>query len=369
MQTESKSKIADAIIELHAAVGDLRDYREFPFALESVVKRLFHIDWLCMGTFCRSSESYNIVTNPALPFNWDEKYIEIYDIDTIRKETLKQPIGGTYLYQHNPELSDEKEVYLLETVKRHTDTSHFLTIHTAKTPGYNCAIGMYRADAKKPFTEDDKAILDYLSSVLVSFTNTMTLYADFELKRVTLEKLQNAQNVLTLALDDQLRPINIPPETKSFFKKYGLPENSRGIPEILDSWVREAIAPQGRLASGKGPWAGGLRLPMMELGLKAYAIVTELNQVVLLILLFPHHRIDDFSVLRKEGFTRKEVETISYLPMGYSNKQIAMAMNIQEITVKKHFKNSAKKLGAYGKVDTLYRAIRKKDALQALQIP
>nr|WP_320190817.1 flagellin [uncultured Desulfobacter sp.] len=37
----------------------------------------------------------------------------------------------------------------------------------------------------------------------------------------------------------------------------------------------------------------------------------------------------------KDGLSPKEQETLSYLPLGYSNRQIGLAMNIAEVTVKK----------------------------------
>jgi DNA-binding NarL/FixJ family response regulator len=54
--------------------------------------------------------------------------------------------------------------------------------------------------------------------------------------------------------------------------------------------------------------------------------------------------------------------------LGYSNKQIAMAMDIEEVTVKKHLKNTAQKLGAVGKTDTLYKTIQKKELLETLHV-
>jgi len=39
-----KEKAADAIVTLHSLIMDVNDYNEFPAILESVVKRIFHID-------------------------------------------------------------------------------------------------------------------------------------------------------------------------------------------------------------------------------------------------------------------------------------------------------------------------------------
>ena len=70
---------------------------------------------------------------------------------------------------------DEGEVYALETVKKYTDTSHFLTLHTAKTTDFDSALGIYRTEKNHAFSAQEKQILDYFSPVLVSFTHTMML--------------------------------------------------------------------------------------------------------------------------------------------------------------------------------------------------
>jgi hypothetical protein len=144
LSSKLKEKAADAVLDLHAAMRDIKDYREFPIILEPGIDRLFPIDWLGMFAFGSSNNAYNIATNPSLPFDWNEKYIEVYDIDKVRIDTLNLPVGGTYLYHrvHNPNSGTEKQV--LEFVKKYTDTSQFLTMHCAKTDAFNSAMGLYR---------------------------------------------------------------------------------------------------------------------------------------------------------------------------------------------------------------------------------
>ncbi len=90
-----------------------------------------------------------------------------------------------------------------------------------------------------------------------------------------------------------------------------------------------------------GPWFQNICLPEKNLHCKAYTVVTDLKQLVLFVMLIPYNRPMDFSILLIEGLTIREVEAISYLPLDYSNKQIAMAMDIEEVTAKKHLKNTA----------------------------
>ena len=368
LTSKLKAKSADAMVELHASIPEISDYREFPFILELNIRKLFPIDWLAIFAFGQEPKTYNIVTNPSLPFDWNEKYVEIYEYDRIRTDTLNQDVGGTYIYQMCNDTKKEEEVYFLETVKKHTDTSHFLTIHTAKTADFDSGIGMYRAEENRLFSAQEKQILDYLSPVLVSFTHTMMMYSEFDLKRVSIDKLAASQKALTMSFNDRLVPVDIPKETERFIRRYFPAAGRRSIPDPIDRWINQQIAPKGCLEPNSGPWYFNICLPEMDLHCKAYTVVTDLKQLVLLVMLIPHNRPLDFSILQSEGLTKREVEAISYLPLGYSNKQIAMAMDIEEVTVKKHLKNTAQKLGAVGKTDTLYKTIQKKELLETLHV-
>jgi len=366
LTSKLKAKAADAMVELHASIRDISDYREFPLLLESVIRKLFSIDWLAVFAFCQGNRNHNIVAKPSLLIDWHEKYIEFFNLDRIRIDTMNLPVGGTYIYQRDDATIKEEEVYLLETIKKYLDASHFLTIHTAKTAEFDSGIGIYRSDEHHPYTAQDKQFLDYLSPILVSFVHNMTLYSEFDLKRVSIDKLAGSQKALTMSFNDRLEPVDIPKETERFIRRYFPSAGQRFIPDLIDNWISQQIAPKGCLEPNSGPWFIDICLPEMDLHCKAYTVVTDLKQLVLLIMLIPHNRPMDFSILQSEGLTKREVEAVSYLPLGYSNKQIAMAMDIEEVTVKKHLKNTAQKLGAVGKTDTLYKTIQKKELLETL---
>jgi len=366
LTSKLKAKAADAMVELHASIRDISDYREFPLLLESVIRKLFSIDWLAVFAFCQGNRNHNIVAKPSLLIDWHEKYIEFFNLDRIRIDTMNLPVGGTYIYQRDDATIKEEEVYLLETIKKYLDASHFLTIHTAKTAEFDSGIGIYRSDEHHPYTAQDKQFLDYLSPILVSFVHNMTLYSEFDLKRVSIDKLAGSQKALTMSFNDRLEPVDIPKETERFIRRYFPSAGQRFIPDLIDNWISQQIAPKGCLEPNSGPWFIDICLPEMDLHCKAFTVVTDLKQLVLLVMLIPHNRPMDFSILQSEGLTKREVEAVSYLPLGYSNKQIAMAMDIEEVTVKKHLKNTAQKLGAVGKTDTLYKTIQKKELLETL---
>lgn len=362
-----KVKAADALIELHASITDITDFKEFPTILESLIKQMFHIDWLGIFFFSDDFKAYNIVTNPCLPFDWNEKYNTIADFDVIRKNTFSLDVGKTYLHDTVKEPDTDEEIYTLETVKKYTDTSQFLTMLTGKTNNCHAGIGLYRTDNHYYFNKEEKQALDYLSPVLVSVSHMMRFYSEFDFKRVAMDELRKTANALTMTLNESLLPVDIPAKTKDFLNQHFPFGDKAVIPEPIDTWIKKNIAPKGRIAPNTGPWLLKLSLPDMNLYCKAFIVITEFKQLALLISFIPHGQPLDFSVLSAERLTPRETDTLSYLPLGYTNRQIAMAMGIEEVTVKKHLKNAAKKLGALGRTESLYQAIRKKELLEFLR--
>ena len=363
-----KTKTADTIVELHTAFRDIRDYREFPNILESELRKLFSVDWLAFYVLGQGPMANSIEINPSLPIDWYEKYVEFYDIDKIRIDSINLPIGGTYIYQMTDGPGKDEEIYLVESIEKYTGAAHFLSLHTAKCATYDSGIVLYRSRENQPFSAYEKQILDYLSPIMVSFTNTMILYSEFDFKRVSIDKLVNSQKTLTFTLNDRLVPVDIPSETESFLNRHFPSVGPGFLPEPIDRWIRCEIAPKGFLANYPGPWIFNMSLPEMDLYCKAHAVFTEMKKLALVVLLIPNNRPEDFSILEMQGLTRREIETLSYLPLGYANKQIAMAMDIEEVTVKKHLKNAAQKLDATGKTDTLYKALQQKDLLETLHL-
>jgi DNA-binding NarL/FixJ family response regulator len=68
--------------------------------------------------------------------------------------------------------------------------------------------------------------------------------------------------------------------------------------------------------------------------------------------------------LKKDAFTmsqqltKREKDIIELIAKGKSNKQIAEALFLSELTVKTHRKNIKNKLGAEGKAELVFKSIR-----------
>ncbi|MFM2042234.1 MAG: glycerol metabolism activator AgmR [Pseudomonadota bacterium] len=57
------------------------------------------------------------------------------------------------------------------------------------------------------------------------------------------------------------------------------------------------------------------------------------------------------------GFTRREREVLDYLFKGLSNKEIARALDLEEVTVKLHVRGLCRKLGAKNRTQAAMRAV------------
>nr|WP_320190023.1 helix-turn-helix transcriptional regulator [uncultured Desulfobacter sp.] len=361
-----KAKIFDALNELYQTINYTSDFSDFFQILESVIKTLFPVDWMGIYTINQSGDAYNVVTNPSVPFDWNEKYGEILPYDEFRIQTAREPVGGACIFSFEDYLVSDEGSYCYEVIKKYTDTSHFLALHTIKTNTVDSGIAFYRIDEHFEFTENDRELIVSLSPFLVSMSNTLRLYTESDLKRITLETFCRCKKNLYLCLDDTLNPIDLPQETQIFFKRNFTRGVWKNIPEEIWFWIKKVVAPMGNVIPGSGPWKTRCTLDEMELVITAHAVITEHQKTVLVLFLKPHGNKQDFNILVKDGLTPKEIETLSYLPLGYSNRQIAQAMTIAEVTVKKHLKNASKKLNAYGKTETLFNAITRKTFLEEI---
>jgi len=58
-----------------------------------------------------------------------------------------------------------------------------------------------------------------------------------------------------------------------------------------------------------------------------------------------------------QGFTRREREVLDFLLKGFSNKEIARALELEEVTVKLHVRGLCRKLGAKNRTQAAMRAV------------
>lgn len=359
---------AKAIIELTSSIADLNDYSEFPLVLESVLNRYFHIDWTSLFYSSGKSDHTNITTNPFLPFNWDELWYEIAEYDNLKQYTLTLNPGDVCIHDEIRNPYNEEENYCLEFTKKHTDTVQFMTLPTINESGSFFAFGFYRTEENKPFLNNDKNFIKQISPLIIYASRNMMLFHKYDLKVVALNKLIESEQLKPVVFNKDLFPIELPKTTMTFLRKmFGAPYLN-SLPQQIMDWINNTVAPTGKLQPYTGPWKLTLHLPKSDLNCYAYAIYSRSKKLVLLIKFEEHGQTEDFSILKNFGVTKREIEVLEYLPLGYTNKQIAIAMGIQEVSVKKHLRNVAKKFNVTGKTAIMYQAIQHKKDLLSLSL-
>lgn len=348
----------EAILELSHSLADISDYKDLWQAYQFTITKFFHIDWLGIFTTPRNGEVFNITSNPHLPFNWDELYQKVAPYDVFCKTLVNMPIGKALIYEEIHDPSNEITRSCLDYVAHHTNTVHMMGMTTNRDEDGLSVLGLYRSDKPYGFTSDEKHLFMHLSPLLHYASKQMLLHQQWDLQRVAYDKLFESDKILPILMDCRLKVIDFPLATLTFLRRMFDDPRLEYLPPPINDWIMRYIAPSGKINPNTGPWRRHIKAPSGFILCQAYILTTEKKQSVLLLRFDPHHNTEDFSVLASLGLTKREIEVLSYLPLGYTNKQIAMAMSIGEDGVKKHFKRLSKKLNASGRTELLYQALQ-----------
>jgi DNA-binding NarL/FixJ family response regulator len=353
---EAKRNAANAVLELNSELSDIRDIDDFPQRLQHVLGKYIPSHW-CSLYFATNEKVVNAVTNSSLPFNWDELYREVVDMDMYARHVIGLNPGEVCVQAEVSDPSNEGERYCRDFTEKHTNTFHFMNMSVVKDRNGLILLGFYGMDRQKGFTKRDKELLCHMGPLIINTTRTLMLYRDFEYKRVAFEKLAEMEGISLLIFDEHLNLNVFPESTRTLLREACNRLDLSDVPEQILEWVRTDIAPEGKLVRSTGYWTRRLKLSACDIVCRGYIIKGAGNRPVLLVKLQRHGDFEDFKALAAVGATMREIEVLSYLPLGYTNCQIAMAMGITVDGVKKHLKNLTKKIGAQGRTEILYRAL------------
>lgn len=369
---EMPSPTEKAIIELNAAFADMDDYCQLPIIYQDILTEFLHVDWLAF--YCgpilpwiEPGSPVSVASTCHLPDDWNARYNEIVKDDCFAMKIFDMPIGQPLLYEDLRPF-DEKERMIFEFVRKYSGTNHYMVMPTGKgTEGYS-TFGLYRTDPQNGFSEDDRQFFMKLGPTLRSSIKMLMLYKNWDLMRVSYEKIFETEKIRPIIMDLNRNIISYPLNTLNFLREALKEPLLEDLPEFIKKWIQNEILPEYRLLKLRGPWQTTTKAASGNITCRAYQFQYEFKKPILVITFNPHETSVDFTALSKAGISKREIEALSYLPLGYTNRQIAMAMHIKEITAKKHLKNVARKLGAYGRTETLYRAIQKKNLLESLAL-
>ena len=174
-----------------------------------------------------------------------------------------------------------------------------------------------------------------------------------------LDHLIDIQSIKPLVFDPGLLLTDVPGATKRYLQLTHHKDDD-SILQPFYGWIDDEIAPKGTLQPGTGPWDKIFKFGDVTIKCEAHIINGHSGRPFLFVQLQEQPRTENFSVLKHFNLTQREIEVLEYLPLGYTNWQIAAAMGIQPVSVKKHLKNLAAKLHASGRTEILYQALKAK---------
>ncbi|MCJ8500220.1 helix-turn-helix transcriptional regulator [Desulfatitalea alkaliphila] len=179
-------------------------------------------------------------------------------------------------------------------------------------------------------------------------------------------KLIETEEVYFALLNVHLEVLHLPKRTAYFLQKHYNTNDIGGIPEdLLKTIQRERHVPEDS-ASPMPTFSFKQYPPGGHFLCRGFPITLNGGKNAILLKLIPYGPTEDFSHLTGIGLTPREVELLSFLPLGYPNSAIAMAMDISDNGVKKHLNSIAAKLNAKGRTEILYKAMLKKREIFAL---
>jgi DNA-binding CsgD family transcriptional regulator len=358
-----------AVLDLSAALSDLTDYNDLPDCLQETMGRYIRFDWLGLFSAAAHGELFNVTSNPHLPFNWDELYQQVAPYDTYRECLLASPTGQPLIHAEMRNPDDETENYCLDFIKKHTDTVHMLAMSTVNDADGLSLLGLYRTEQRDGYTQEDKQLYRHLGPLLRNASKQLMLYQKWDLKRVAYDRLFQTADIRPVILSRNLRVIDLPLNTLTFLRQMFDDPLLEKLPARITAWLTRHVVTNGQLQLNTGPWRFRVKAVRGNLVCQAYVVANGKRQPMLILKLEKHGHSDDFSPLAALGVTAREIEALSYLPLGYTNHQIAMAMGITVNGVKKHLSNVAQKLDAQGRAETLFRAMKLKESLAVGQPP
>ena len=329
-------KTTKAIIELNSHFKDLNDFKEFPIILEAVLKKYIPIDWLAMYQISHNMIQ-TVTTNKSLPFNWDKLYPEIEPYDLFKEESFKLSPGYALLGKKIYNTSIETDSFVLEYVKKHTDTLDFMTMTTIKTSQDHIIFGCYGTDEKRSFSQEDKFFLEQLSPIMISASNIMLLYKQFDFQRVTFDNLIKAQNCEYIILDNNLRTIDFPIETMDFLQEVFNDRNLNCLPKQINNWINKTLSGIRFRTILEEPITSKLTLKHGTLIIYAY----QIKKYILMKFIFQKYDIFNEKTL---PLTNMENKILELLKKGLIVKEIADQLDLSNRGVNFHKYNIIQKL-------------------------
>jgi DNA-binding NarL/FixJ family response regulator len=348
---------SELIIELNQRLNELRNFEDVPVILKYVLGKQMPFDWAAAYCMTSANEIEKIYVSQGLPFDWVKLYPVIRNLISWIPDVRKGMIGEVFLTQNliNPE--NIQDLFTKTVMEAATGAYYSLIMPVAKTREYNVFLALYRNNSQSPYTRNDVAIIERLSPVIISWAQSVTRFHESMLSYLGNHIVLEKKNVQAALFDEYLQDIVW----------------TKGAQELLESqigssWKKILMPHLRRLFKQNGSEVHEKtnvkkkrteHLILDRYNLECFAYQLDRHILVK----FKPRTSEPFFILKRYGLTEREVQVLSYLWLGCTNRQIALALNICEVTVKKHMAYIGDKFGVFGRVAILRRAEELKRSL------
>ncbi len=350
------------ILDLGAALAEMSNYHELPELLYHFLNPILPIDWIAVFTFTSNphgSPAYEFLTyNDSLAEGWWEMHVSLLAQDFFHQHLMSLPACTVVTATDAFDPQNESHLQFLELASKQMGAMQVMGGYPVKQADAICGVVVYRRDIQHLFSEEEKRLLQTLLPMLACTMKLFPIHLQSKFELQAAEDLLFEKDSSVLLLDHNLDPIFVPVGFREWLEPHFKSNWTEQIPSPILHWILRVVAPGRRLNVSAVPFFQHYSNSHGSVYLKATVLRGVLNQPILQIQVRVVVRIRDFSPLRKLGLTAREIDVLSCLPKGCTNRQIGEELGIKPVTVKKHLANISEKLDVQGKTEILSVALQ-----------
>jgi len=330
-------------------VQDCDDLADFPEVVLQAVSNLVSADWIGFDRVAPTLRERWMVPNVRLDVrpHHERVFVEHLDDHPIISQARRQKNHGAAKFSDFVSYAHWRRTILYNELYRDVCGEHQMAVPIT-TPGRDFyGLAFYRSS--RDFDERDREVLNRLRPHLrLSFEKARAL----QRARRTLAEDREAYEAggrFLLWVETAGRLARATPEARrrlrEFFPEWG---GAVGLPEPLVAWLdsgRSEVAPLERDING-------LRVTVRHLATSARD--AEAGEKIPLLL---EERVTAKVAvhLDKAGLRPREIEVLGEVEQGKTNDEIAVALGISPLTVKKHLENIFSRLGVRSRAEAVGR--------------
>jgi DNA-binding NarL/FixJ family response regulator len=342
--------LSEVVIVLHRRLAALEDFDEVPELLKGVLSRHMNFDWAAVYCLSAANDIEKIAVNPGLRCDWVKLFTAIRKSISWLPTVRQGELGQIFLSQDLLDPDNEHDLHMKTIVAESTGAHYAMQMCVVKTKEHTVNLGLYRNDPERPYTKEDVAFMEEISPIIIFWAQSLVRLRENTIHQLSSSTLLEKEQVRAVLFDRHLCDVMWTRDALKMLKS-NLGSSWRDIIlPTLREWIRQTGLQQNGRKSASGPCPEHLVLDSFNLECCAYPLEGHI------LINFKRHESDPFLILKKSGLTKREIEVISYLPLGYTNRQIATVLGISEVTVKKHIERIGPKLNAVGRTSIMCKA-------------